>query len=231
MIAEEPKKLDSQEVKVACDQKQVEEVTTTTAPDSDERSPKTLPPVDEDSPGEPASRSTAPLKKDLPRGLREERKKQQREVVKVVSKAVVVPAPAPEQKVKGAASGRISSHTPPAVGSARRMHLAQLLHNLLTCGAADADDTALRPSCGTAPTTTAATGLLRRCAPASTAAASGEYGNPTQFDHPITQCSNRIIWRDRVGKKVKVRRGRKDKAKPKRDGGDSHKQASLPRCS
>lgn len=145
MIAEEPKKLDSQEVKVACDQKQVEEVTTTTAPDSDERSPKTLSPVDEDSPGEPASRSTAPLKKDLPRGLREERKKQQREVVKVVSKAVVVPAPAPEQKVKGAASGRISSHTPPAVGSARRMHLAQLLHNLLTCGAADADDTALRP--------------------------------------------------------------------------------------
>ncbi|EEC71582.1 hypothetical protein OsI_03955 [Oryza sativa Indica Group] len=206
-LAEEPKKLDSQEVKVACDQKQVEEVTTTTAPDSDERSPKTLPPVDEDSPGEPASRSTAPLKKDLPRGLREERKKQQREVVKVVSKAVVVPAPAPEQKVKGAASGRISSHTPPAVGSARRMHLAQLLHNLLTCGAADADDTALRP-------------VLRHGADDD-----GGDWPPTPVCPGIDGCGLR------VGKKVKVRRGRKDKAKPKRDGGDSHKPASLPRCS
>uniref|UniRef100_A0A0D9YFR7 SOSEKI DIX-like domain-containing protein n=1 Tax=Oryza glumipatula TaxID=40148 RepID=A0A0D9YFR7_9ORYZ len=218
-LAEEPKKLNGQEVKVACDQKQVEEVTTTMAPDSDERSPKKPPPADQDSPvgegGEPASRSTAPLKKDLPRGLREERKKQQREVVKVVSKAVVVPAPAPEQKVKGAASGRISSHPPPAVGSARRMHLAQLLHNLLTCGAADADDTALRP-------------VLRHGA----AGADDDGG-----DWPRTPvCPGIDGCGLRVGKKVKVRRGGKDKAKPKRDGGkrdggDSHKPASLPRCS
>uniref|UniRef100_A0A0E0JPH0 SOSEKI DIX-like domain-containing protein n=1 Tax=Oryza punctata TaxID=4537 RepID=A0A0E0JPH0_ORYPU len=208
-LAEEPKQL-----KVACDQKQVKEVViqvTTTASVSDERSPKTPPPADQDSPigecGEPAPRRTAPFKKDLSsRGLHEEKKKQRREVVKAVSKAVVVPAP--EQKVKGAASGRISNHPPPAVGRARRMHLAQLLHNLLTCGAADTDDTALRP-------------VLRH-------GASDDHG-----DWPRTPvCPGIDGCGLRVGKKVKVRRGGKDKAKQKRDdGGDSHKPASLPRCS
>ncbi|KAF0917128.1 hypothetical protein E2562_016929 [Oryza meyeriana var. granulata] len=218
-LAEEPKELNSQKEKVARDQKQVEVVIqVTTAPDSDERSSKTPPPADQYSAGGesgPAPRRTVPFKNDLSRDLHDENTKQQQqqqEAVKSFSKAVVARSAPAGEKVKGAAGGRISNH-PPAVGRARRMHLAQLLHNILTCGAADADDTALRP-------------VLRQ----SVAGAADDDWPSTPVCPGIDGCGLR------VSKKVKVRRGGKEKAKQKRDGGkrdggDAHKPASLPRCS
>ena len=52
-------------------------------PDSDESSPKTPPPADQDSPGgcEPARRGAAPFKAEEPQGVREQRQHQQQEVV------------------------------------------------------------------------------------------------------------------------------------------------------
>ncbi|XP_040375814.1 uncharacterized protein LOC102708768 isoform X2 [Oryza brachyantha] len=200
-------KLNSQgENDVACDQKQVDVALQVTALNSDEPSPG-------------ADGESAPFKNDLPRGLRGEKQQQQREEeAKAVSKAVVarsLPA-AEEEQVK---SCRTKNH--PAVhGRARRIHLPQLLHSMLTCGAAaDADDTALRP-------------VPRRGARA------GAGANDDDGEWPRTPvCPGIDGCGLRVGKKVKVRRGGKDKAKPKqkRDGVDAHKHkhkpASLPRCS
>jgi hypothetical protein len=91
------------------------------------------------------------IKIDVPRSqsqeLREQQKQRQaeeeeeEEVAATAAKAVAQAAPREEQ---GAAGGARSRH---ALGyqSARRMRVARALHNMLTCGASDADDAALRP--------------------------------------------------------------------------------------
>uniref|UniRef100_A0A0D9V6G3 SOSEKI DIX-like domain-containing protein n=1 Tax=Leersia perrieri TaxID=77586 RepID=A0A0D9V6G3_9ORYZ len=196
-----------EEEKLSCGQKQVEEAfQATTAPNSDEFSPKTTPPAD----------GGVLLKNDdlSSREEKQQRRRRQRqeEVNAVSSKAVVVrrpvPAAAAEEKVRGVAAA------PPAVGRARKMHLAQLLHSIMTCGGADADDTALRP-------------VLRK---SGASADGGDDWPRTPVCPGIDGCGLR------VSKKVKVRRGGKDKGKQKRDGGkrdggDAYKPASLPRCS
>ncbi|KAG8055201.1 hypothetical protein GUJ93_ZPchr0001g32660 [Zizania palustris] len=199
---DEKKVIDSTEEKAACGRKQVEEVLQATAPNSDECSLKTsTPSTDHDLPvgeGEAASR-TVPSKVDLTQGLHEEKQRQRQEaVVKGVSKAVVARAVPAEEQVQEAAGVR-----------ARRMPVAKILYNLLTCGTADTDEAALQP-------------VLRQRA----GAGAGD-------DRPRTPvCPGMNMCGLRVGKKVKLRSGGKDKAKPKRDGGDAHRRPpSLPRCS
>ncbi|KAG8055199.1 hypothetical protein GUJ93_ZPchr0001g32660 [Zizania palustris] len=201
-LGDEKKVIDSTEEKAACGRKQVEEVLQATAPNSDECSLKTsTPSTDHDLPvgeGEAASR-TVPSKVDLTQGLHEEKQRQRQEaVVKGVSKAVVARAVPAEEQVQEAAGVR-----------ARRMPVAKILYNLLTCGTADTDEAALQP-------------VLRQRA----GAGAGD-------DRPRTPvCPGMNMCGLRVGKKVKLRSGGKDKAKPKRDGGDAHRRPpSLPRCS
>ncbi|KAL5222800.1 hypothetical protein ABZP36_027513 [Zizania latifolia] len=212
-LGDQKKRTSSREEKAAYGQKQVEEVLQVTPPDSDECSLKTPPPTDQDSPsgqGEAAS-STVPFRVHLSPDLHEEKQQQQpqEEAVKAVSKAVVGRAvPAEEQEVQGAVGGSINH--PAVAGRARSMRVAKMLHNIMTCGAADADEAALHP-------------VVRQ----RTGTGAGDDRTRTPVCPGMDGCGLR------VGKKVKVRRGAggKDKAKPKRDGGVSHKPASLPRCS
>ncbi|KAG8078136.1 hypothetical protein GUJ93_ZPchr0007g3008 [Zizania palustris] len=174
----------------------------------------TPPPTDQNSPcgnGEAASR-TVPFGVHLAHDLHGEKQQQphqQEEAVKAVSKTVAVRAvPVDEQEVQGAVGDSIN-HSAVVASSARRMRVAKMLHNILTCGAAYADEAALRP-------------VARQ-----RAGAAGDDRTRTPVCPGMDGCGLR------VGKKVKVRTGggNKDKAKPKRDGGVSHKPASLPRCS
>ncbi|XP_062204952.1 protein SOSEKI 1-like [Phragmites australis] len=167
-------------------------------PDSGESSPNPPPPIDQDSPGggEPASR-TAPFKTDLSQDHHEQKQRREEAAIK---KAVTK---APEEQLQGA-GGR--SH---AVGKqAQRMRVARAFHNILTCGAADADDAALLP-------------VARR----------GDEWPPTPTCPGMDGCGLR------VGRKARLRRGGKDKQQgkrdvgKKRDGADAHKPAALPRCS
>ncbi|OEL14887.1 hypothetical protein BAE44_0024096 [Dichanthelium oligosanthes] len=213
-----------QEEETPCNQERPVEVVLT--PDSDESSPKPPPPVDQDSPGgcESARRSTVPFKiEEPPQGLRVLKQHQQQEVVikievarsqqehheqkqreekeeAATEKAVARAVPREEQQPLGAGGG-VRRH---AVG---RMRVARALHNMLTCGQADADDAALRP-------------LARR------GAAEADDWPPTPTCPGMDGCGLR------VSRKARSRRGGKDK-QGKRDGRerDAHKPATLPRCS
>ncbi|TKW17098.1 hypothetical protein SEVIR_5G343300v4 [Setaria viridis] len=205
-------------------------------PDSGESSPKPPPPADQDSPGgcESARRGTAPFKVEEPQGLREQRQHQQQEVVSKIEvsrsqelrelkqqeeeeaateKAVARAAPREEQQQPQGAGG-VRSH---ALGyqPARRMRVARALHNMLTCGAADADDAALRP-------------VARR---QRRSAAEAAAGGGDDWPHTPT-CPGMDGCGLRVSRKARSRRGGKDK-QGKRDGRerDAHKPAPLPRCS
>ncbi|KQK10046.1 uncharacterized protein LOC100842645 isoform X2 [Brachypodium distachyon] len=172
--------------KVACDQKQVQEATPIRS-DDNESFPK--PPIDQDSPGGPPFRIVLP----------QERKRRQ-ETGRAVAdhRQAVVPA-------RAAAPG--GKKRP--VGRARRMSVARALHSILTCGAADADDAALRPV------------VPRR------GAVDGDDDDwtGTPVCPGIDGCG---IHASR--KPTRPRRGGKDKAK--REGVvAAHKPASLPRCS
>ncbi|RLN24940.1 hypothetical protein C2845_PM07G24870 [Panicum miliaceum] len=243
-LAVERKQLEEEETQ--CGQDRPVEVVLT--PDSDENSPKTPPPADQDSPGgcESARRSTAPFKAEELQGVREQRQHQQQEVVikievsrsqklreqkqqqqqeeevevkeeAAAEKAVVRAAPREGQQPQGQGQGAggVRSH---ALGyqQARRMRVARALHSMLTCGAADADDAALRP--------------LARRSRRSAAEAPGGGG----CDHwpPTPTCPGMDGCGLRVSRKARSRRGGKDKP-GKRDGRerDAHKPATLPRCS
>jgi hypothetical protein len=100
--------------------------------DSDEDSPKPPPAADQDSPGgsgeSSARQSTVLFKIEVSQALHHGRNQQRQEpLVKAVAR---VPQ---EQLLRRAGS------------KARRMRVARALHSILTCGAADADDTAIRP--------------------------------------------------------------------------------------
>ncbi|PUZ54499.1 hypothetical protein GQ55_5G136800 [Panicum hallii var. hallii] len=164
----EKKQLEEEE-ETPCSQDRPVEVVLT--PDSDESSPKTPPPADQDSPGgcESARRSAAPFKAEEPQGggreqrqhqqqevvikievsrsqeLREQKKQQQQEGA-AAEKAVVRAAPREGQQPQGQGQGAGGERSH-ALGyqQARRMRVARALHSMLTCGAADADDAALRP--------------------------------------------------------------------------------------
>ncbi|XP_039813321.1 translation initiation factor IF-2-like [Panicum virgatum] len=219
-------------------------------PDSDESSPKTPPPADQDSPGgcESARRGTAPFKAEEPQGVREQRQHQQQEVVieikvprpqelreqkkqqeeeeevveeegAAAEKAVVRAAPreAQQPQGQGQGAGGARSH---ALGyqQARRMRVARVLHSMLTCGAADADDAALRP-------------LVRRSRRSAAEAPGGGGGGVDDWP-PTPTCPGMDGCGLRVSRKARSRRGGKDKP-GKRDGRerDAHKPATLPRCS
>ncbi|KAJ1285678.1 hypothetical protein BS78_03G295500 [Paspalum vaginatum] len=125
------------------------------------------------------------------------------------AKAVARAAPA-EQQPQGVGGVR-PRH---AVGQqARRMRVARALHNILTCGAADADDAALRP-------------VARRHGRSAAEASPGDDWPPTPTCPGMDGCGLR------VSRKPRARRGGKDK-QGKRDGAtrDAHKPATLPRCS
>ena len=160
-----------QEEETPCSQDRSVEVVLT--PDSEESSPKTPPPADQDSPGgcEPARRGAAPFKAEEPQGVREQRQHQQQEVVikievsrsqelreqkhqqqqeteegAAAEKAVVRAAASEGQQPQGQGQGAGGARSH-ALGyqQARRMRVARALHSMLTCGGADADDAALRP--------------------------------------------------------------------------------------
>lgn len=114
--------------------KQVEEELQV-APDSDESSPKPPPPIDQDSPG--SEGEAAHFRIVLPLDLQERKRRQQEAARRAVAdqQALVVRAAAPGGKKQQ-----------PAVGRARRMRVARVLHSILTCGAADSvDAAALQP--------------------------------------------------------------------------------------
>ncbi|XP_062186318.1 protein SOSEKI 1-like [Phragmites australis] len=177
--------------------------------DSDESSPKPLPPplTDQDSPGAEPARRKALFKIDLSRHHHEHKQQQEEAAKKAVTRAVA--RAGPEEQLQGAAK----SHA--VAGKARRMRVARALHNILTCGAADADDAALRP--------------VARRQRRSTAEAAGDDWPPTPTCPGMDGCGLR------VGRKVRSQRGGKDKQGKrdgrKRDGRGAHKPAALPLCS
>ncbi|PVH37963.1 hypothetical protein PAHAL_5G136200 [Panicum hallii] len=231
----EKKQLEEEE-ETPCSQDRPVEVVLT--PDSDESSPKTPPPADQDSPGgcESARRSAAPFKAEEPQGgVREQRQHQQQEVVikievsrsqelreqkqqqqqqqegAAAEKAVVRAAPREGQQPQGQGQGAGGDRSH-ALGyqQARRMRVARALHSMLTCGAADADDAALRP-------------LARR----SRRSAAEATGGGVDDWPPTPTCPGMDGCGLRVSRKARSRRGGKDKPGKR----DAHKPATLPRCS
>ncbi|CAO2178023.1 unnamed protein product [Urochloa humidicola] len=198
--------------------------------DSDESSPKSPPPpADQDSPGgcDSARRGTSPFKAEEPKGLREQTQHQQQEVVikielsrsqreqkqepeeeAAAEKAVARAAPREEQQPQGA--GGVRSHALGHQPALRRMRVARALHSMLTCGAADADDAALRP-------------LTRR---QGRSAAEAGAGAGDDWPHTPT-CPGMDGCGLRVSRKARSRRGGKEKQGKR----DVHKPATLPRCS
>ncbi|KAF7031060.1 hypothetical protein CFC21_042439 [Triticum aestivum] len=188
--------------------KQVEEELQV-APDSGESSPKPPPPIDQDSPS--SEGEAAHFRIVLPLDL-QERKRRQQEAARraaIDQQALVVRA--------AAAGGRKQQ---PAVGRARRMRVARVLHSILTCGAADSvDAAALQP-----------VALPRR----SGGGSAGDDEDGWRDTTPV--CPGMDGCGIHMNRKVRLRRGGKDKAKPeggKRPGAvaAAHKPASLPLCS
>ncbi|KAL6616166.1 hypothetical protein ACP70R_038436 [Stipagrostis hirtigluma subsp. patula] len=206
LVVPDEKKRTEKEEKTACND-QIAPVEVVLTPYSDESSPKPPPPpaADQDSPGGcESTRVTAPFKIELSVELHE-RKQQQREEEEEeeVTKKAITKAAAAERQLQGAAK----SHAV-AGGEARRMRVARALHNILTCGAADADDAALRP-------------VARR-----------QRRSAAEDWPPTPTCPGMDGCGLRVGRKARARRGAKEKpGKRDRDGGDAHKPATLPRCS
>ncbi|KAM0828252.1 hypothetical protein ACQ4PT_067664 [Festuca glaucescens] len=200
------------------ERKQVEEVLQVQVTrDYDEGSPKPPPPIDQGSPvgdGDPA-----PFRIVLPQDLLHPKQRRQREsAVRSAAKATeqqqqqaVVLAARPA----AAAMGGEKPHRP-AVG---RVRVAQVLHSILTCGAADAvDDAAHRPV------------VPRR--QRSGAVDDDDGWQRTPFCPGMDGCGISM------SRKVKLQRGGGGKdSKAKRDGGRrdrvaaAHKPATLPRCS
>uniref|UniRef100_A0ACD5W0R7 Uncharacterized protein n=1 Tax=Avena sativa TaxID=4498 RepID=A0ACD5W0R7_AVESA len=194
------------------EQKQLEEVLQVQVTrDYEKSSPKPPPPVDQDSPG--ADQAT-PFRIVLPQDLQQRKQRRQREAAArgtVSEQQAVVLA-------RGPAPGGERQHQQPAVGRVRRMRVSQVLHSILTCGAAaDAVDDAVVP---------------RRSAGAID---DGEDGDGWQQRTPV--CPGMDGCGIHMSRKVKLhQRGGKD-SKAKRDGGRrdrvvaAHKPATLPRCS
>ncbi|KAM0925811.1 hypothetical protein ACQ4PT_003964 [Festuca glaucescens] len=198
------------------EQRQVEEeLRVQVTRDYDESSPKPPPPIDQDSPdGDPARRAT-PFTIVLPQDLLQPKQRRQREA------AVRSTAKATEQQqavvvARAAAAMGGEKQQRPAVGRARRVRVAQVLHSILTCGAADAvDDAAHRP-----------------VVPRHRAGAvdDDDGWQRTPFCPGMDGCGISM------SRKVKLQQGGKD-SKAKRDGGRrdrvaaAHKPATLPRCS
>ncbi|KAL5227154.1 hypothetical protein ABZP36_015419 [Zizania latifolia] len=201
-LGHEKKLIDSTEEKAACGRKQVEEVLQVTASNSGECSLKTSPSTDHDLPvGEGEAASRTVPFKVDLSQGLHEEKHQQQQQQEAVVKGV--------SKAVVARAVLAEEQVQGAAGvRAQRMRVAKMLHSLLTCGTADTDEAALHP-------------VLRQRA----GAGAGDDWPRTPVCPGMDGCGLR------VGKKVKVRRGGKDKAKPKRDGGDAHRPASLPRCS
>ncbi|KAF8663891.1 hypothetical protein HU200_055229 [Digitaria exilis] len=123
--------------------------------DSHENSPKTPPPADQDSPAGCGSPRRPFKVEEEPRAVRAQTQHQQQEVViKIEQKqqqeeeeeeeeeAATEKAVAREERRR---QGAVRSHAVGHQQAARRMRVARALHSMLTCGAADADDAALRP--------------------------------------------------------------------------------------
>lgn len=146
------------------DQDRSVEVVLTQEQDSDENSPKTPPPADQDSPGG-CDDSARPFKVDEePRGVREQKQLQQQEVVIKIEVArsqqehpheqqkqqqqekqqeeEEEEAAATEKAVAREERRQASTVRSHAVG---RMRVAKALHSMLTCGGTDTNDAALRP--------------------------------------------------------------------------------------
>ncbi|CAM0883359.1 unnamed protein product [Alopecurus aequalis] len=174
--------------------------------DYDESSPRPPPPppTDQDSPGDDDGLEK-PFRIVLPQDLQQRRRREAAAVTE--QKAVVVARTA-------AMGGDRKQH--PAVGSARRMRVARVLHSILTCGAADGvDDAAVRP-----------------VVPRQRAGALDDDDGWSRT--PL--CPGMDGCGIRMSRKAKPRRGGKD-SRANRDGGKrdrvaaAHKPASLPRCS
>ncbi|XP_048568209.1 protein SOSEKI 1 isoform X2 [Triticum urartu] len=174
------------------------------APDSDESSPKPPPPIDQDSPS--SEGEAAHFRIVLPLDLEERKRRQQEAARRAVTtewQALVVRAAAPGVRKQQ-----------PAVGRARRMRVARVLHSILTCGAADSVDAAALQ-------------------PVALPRARGGSDDDEDRRDTTPVCPGM----DGCGiQKVRLRRSGKDKAKPeggKRPGAvaAAHKPASLPLCS
>nr|CAB3503208.1 unnamed protein product [Digitaria exilis] len=195
--------------------------------DSHENSPKTPPPADQDSPAGCGSPRRPFKVEEEPRAVRAQTQHQQQEVViKIEQKqqqeeeeeeeeeAATEKAVAREERRR---QGAVRSHAVGHQQAARRMRVARALHSMLTCGAADADDAALRP-------------VARRQGRGAAEAAAGggdDWAGPTPTCPGMDGCGLR------VSRTARSRRGGKEK-QGKRDGRerDAHKPpATLPRCS
>ncbi|KAF8766148.1 hypothetical protein HU200_007646 [Digitaria exilis] len=195
--------------------------------DSDENSPKTPPPADQDSPAGCDSARRSFKVDEEPRGVREQTQHQQQEVVIKIEVARSQEQEHPheqkqqqQQKEEEATEkavareerrrqGAVRSHT---VGQqqARRMRVARALHSMLTCGAADADDAALRP-------------VARRQGRGAAEAAGGDdWAGPTPTCPGMDGCGLRVSRTARSRRGGKEKQGKRDAHKP---------PATLPRCS
>uniref|UniRef100_A0ACD5VTI8 Uncharacterized protein n=1 Tax=Avena sativa TaxID=4498 RepID=A0ACD5VTI8_AVESA len=203
------------------EQKQVEEVLQVQVTrDYDKSSPKPPPPTDQDD--SPYGDQATPFRIVLPHDLQQRKQRRQREAAargtatEKQQQAVVVIA---SRAAAAGPGGERHKQQRPAVGRARRMRVAQVLHSILTCGAAaDAVDDAV---------------VLRRSAGAID---DGEDGDGDGWQRtPV--CPGMDGCGIHMSRKVKLhQRGGKD-SKAKRDGGRrdrvaaAHKPATLPRCS
>uniref|UniRef100_A0ACD5WHH1 Uncharacterized protein n=4 Tax=Avena sativa TaxID=4498 RepID=A0ACD5WHH1_AVESA len=189
--------------------------------DYDKSSPKPPPPIDQDSPG--AEGNPAPFRIVLPQDLQQRKQRKQRRqreaaATEKQTQAVVV-ASRPAAAVAPGGGERHKQQRPAVGNRERRMRVSQVLHSILTCGAAaDAVDDAVVP---------------RRSAGAID---DGEDGDGWQQRTPV--CPGMDGCGIHMSRKVKLhQRGGKDGSKAKREGGRrdrvaaAHKPATLPRCS
>ncbi|KAK1667989.1 hypothetical protein QYE76_056148 [Lolium multiflorum] len=186
--------------------------------DYDEGSPKPPPPIDQASPVG-AEGNPAPFRIVLPQDLLQRRQREAavRSTTKSTDQQQQQQALVLAARPAAAAMGGEKQQRP-AVGSARRVRVAQVLHSILTCGAADGvDDAAHRP-------------IVPRHRAGAVDDDDGWQRTP--FCPGMDGCGISM------SRKVKLQRGGGGKdGKAKRDGGRrdrvaaAHKPATLPRCS